>query len=227
MRARSALLHRETELAQLSQDVSRGMREMPMLKLSKDYIFTRPDGRNVCLPNLFAGKRQLVVYHLKASGECFPADAARLETDNTAVCAVSTGLMEDVMACGKRAGVQIPCYVSVGMEFGRDMRAMMTGLEGKATHDNRQTLVKGKGPGPMGKGAMLSKNIMDDLMDDLLDGKGAPEEDGDVGGRNQETGAGVSIFCKGADGAVYHRYSCSGDMAEAVGLVEVALGMET
>lgn len=35
---------------------------MPMLKLSKDYIFKRPDGRNVCLPNLFAGKRQLVIY---------------------------------------------------------------------------------------------------------------------------------------------------------------------
>ncbi|EJT79944.1 hypothetical protein GGTG_05026 [Gaeumannomyces tritici R3-111a-1] len=62
MRARKDLVRREKKLSRMAQDVARAMREMPVMKISKDYVFTRPDGRNVCLPNLFEGKRQLVVY---------------------------------------------------------------------------------------------------------------------------------------------------------------------
>ncbi|KAL8383476.1 hypothetical protein RB595_010602 [Gaeumannomyces hyphopodioides] len=242
MRARKDLVHRENELARMAQDVARAMQEMPMMKISKDYVFTRPDGRNVCLPNLFEGKGQLVVYHFTASPETPDAcarctflterssDARGPDSENTAVCAVSRGPVEDISAFIDLAGLRIPFYASTSPEFGRDMHAMMTGQDGTAAHDHRRHHHELKAKGPMGKGARLSKSIMDDLMDDLLDGAKETDEDVDEKGRrmgrsHRETGedqAGVSVFCKGADGAVYHRYSYSADMASTLGLLEMA-----
>ncbi|KAL8345919.1 hypothetical protein RB598_000034 [Gaeumannomyces tritici] len=208
MRARKDLVRREKKLSRMAQDVARAMREMPVMKISKDYVFTRPDGRNVCLPNLFEGKRQLVVYQYAAF----------------------ITFRDDAGAFADRAGLQMPFYASTSLEFGRDMHAMMTRRDCAATHGHhhhRHHQLKAKGP--MGKGARLYKSIMDDLMDDLLDG--ARGEDEDVGegekacGGHGETGedeAGVSIFCEGADGAVYRRYSYSAHMASTLGLLEVA-----
>jgi predicted dithiol-disulfide oxidoreductase (DUF899 family) len=60
--ARKDLLTREKELTQLRDEVSRHRRELPWVKIDKEYIFDGPDGKQT-LADLFDGRSQLIVYH--------------------------------------------------------------------------------------------------------------------------------------------------------------------
>jgi len=60
--ARKDLLTRERELTRLRDEVSRHRRELPWVKIDKEYIFDGPDGRQT-LADLFDGRSQLIVYH--------------------------------------------------------------------------------------------------------------------------------------------------------------------
>ena len=60
--ARKELLNKEKELAHLQDEVSRQRRELPWVKVEKEYIFETPEGRKT-LSELFNGNSQLVVYH--------------------------------------------------------------------------------------------------------------------------------------------------------------------
>ena len=60
--ARKELLNKEKERSQLQDEVSRQRRELPWVKVEKEYIFETPEGRKT-LAELFNGNSQLVVYH--------------------------------------------------------------------------------------------------------------------------------------------------------------------
>jgi predicted dithiol-disulfide oxidoreductase (DUF899 family) len=60
--ARKELLNKEKELSHLQDEVSRRRRELPWVKVEKEYIFETPEGRKT-LAELFNGNSQLVVYH--------------------------------------------------------------------------------------------------------------------------------------------------------------------
>jgi predicted dithiol-disulfide oxidoreductase (DUF899 family) len=60
--ARKDLLTREKELTRLRDEVSRHRRELPWVKIDKEYIFGGPDGKET-LADLFDGRSQLIVYH--------------------------------------------------------------------------------------------------------------------------------------------------------------------
>ncbi len=60
--ARKDLLTREKELTKLRDEVSRHRRELPWVKIDKEYAFDGPDGRET-LADLFAGRSQLIIYH--------------------------------------------------------------------------------------------------------------------------------------------------------------------
>jgi predicted dithiol-disulfide oxidoreductase (DUF899 family) len=60
--ARKDLLTREKELTRLRDEVSRHRRELPWVKVDKEYVFDGPHGRET-LADLFAGRSQLIVYH--------------------------------------------------------------------------------------------------------------------------------------------------------------------
>src|SRR5579863_9924126 len=60
--ARKELLNKERELLQLQDDLSRQRRELPWVKVEKEYIFETPQGRKT-LAELFNGNSQLVIYH--------------------------------------------------------------------------------------------------------------------------------------------------------------------
>jgi predicted dithiol-disulfide oxidoreductase (DUF899 family) len=60
--ARKELLNKEKELSQLQDEVSRQRRELPWVKVEKEYIFETPEGKKT-LAELFNGNSQLVVYH--------------------------------------------------------------------------------------------------------------------------------------------------------------------
>lgn len=69
--ARRALLQEEKEFTRLRDALSRRRRELPWEPVEKSYVFDGPDGPE-SLSDLFAGTRQLVVYHFMFN----PADDA-------------------------------------------------------------------------------------------------------------------------------------------------------
>jgi len=60
--ARKDLLTREKELTRLRDEVSRHRRELPWVKVEKEYDFEGPDGKET-LADLFDDRSQLIVYH--------------------------------------------------------------------------------------------------------------------------------------------------------------------
>jgi predicted dithiol-disulfide oxidoreductase (DUF899 family) len=60
--ARKDLLSREKELTRLRDEVSRHRRELPWVKIDKQYVFDGPNGKET-LADLFDGRSQLIVYH--------------------------------------------------------------------------------------------------------------------------------------------------------------------
>lgn len=59
--ARTALLTEEKALTRQGDAVNAQRRRLPMVKVTKDYAFTSPDGPRRLL-DLFAGRQQLIVY---------------------------------------------------------------------------------------------------------------------------------------------------------------------
>ena len=60
--ARKELLAKEKEFTRLRDQVSALRRELPWEAVTREYVFEGPDGRQT-LPQLFAGRSQLIVYH--------------------------------------------------------------------------------------------------------------------------------------------------------------------
>lgn len=60
--ARQDLLAREKEHTRLGDDLARQRRNLPWVRVDKDYVFRTADGPRT-LEGLFAGRSQLVVYH--------------------------------------------------------------------------------------------------------------------------------------------------------------------
>ncbi len=59
---RQALLAREKELVRLGDEIARARRALPWERVEKDYVFHAPGGAR-SLADLFEGRRQLVVQH--------------------------------------------------------------------------------------------------------------------------------------------------------------------
>ena len=60
--ARKDLLTREKELTRLRDEVSRHRRELPWVKVKKQYVFDGPNGQET-LTDLFDSRSQLIIYH--------------------------------------------------------------------------------------------------------------------------------------------------------------------
>jgi predicted dithiol-disulfide oxidoreductase (DUF899 family) len=60
--ARIRLLAKEKAFSKSLDQLARQRRELPWVEVQKDYVFHGPDGKE-SLSDLFAGKRQLLVYH--------------------------------------------------------------------------------------------------------------------------------------------------------------------
>jgi predicted dithiol-disulfide oxidoreductase (DUF899 family) len=60
--ARKQFLIKEKEFTRLRDQLSRQRRELPWVKVEKNYVFEGPEGEKT-LADLFEGRRQLVVYH--------------------------------------------------------------------------------------------------------------------------------------------------------------------
>src|SRR4029450_10235391 len=60
--ARRKLLEKEKAFTRQSDEMSRLQRSLPWERVTKEYVFEGPGGRET-LADLFAGRSQLIVYH--------------------------------------------------------------------------------------------------------------------------------------------------------------------
>src|SRR5260370_8838368 len=67
--ARKALLVKEKKFTRLGDQLSRQRRQLPWVKVDKEYVFDGPNGPET-LAELFDGKNQLFVYHFMFCPAC-------------------------------------------------------------------------------------------------------------------------------------------------------------
>jgi predicted dithiol-disulfide oxidoreductase (DUF899 family) len=60
--ARKSLLSKEKKFTRLRDQLSKERRQLPWVKVDKDYVFDGPEGKETLL-ELFDGRSQLIVYH--------------------------------------------------------------------------------------------------------------------------------------------------------------------
>jgi predicted dithiol-disulfide oxidoreductase (DUF899 family) len=130
--AREELLQQEKELTRRSDELARQRRELPWVRVDKEYSFETDQGTRT-LPELFAGRSQLLVYHLMfgpqddaaCPGCSFYADHLDgslvhvNQHDVTFVCA-SRAPLEKLQAYKRRMGWEFPWVSSYGTDFNLD-----------------------------------------------------------------------------------------------------------
>ena len=178
--ARKALLAKEKEFTRARDQLSAARRDLPWEKV-EDYVFEGPAGK-IRLSDLFAGRSQLIVYHLMFNPEwnaackscSFWADnfqniIVHLNARDVSMAAVSRAPISKLDAFKKRMGWTFP-WVSCG-------------TEGRFNHDLGTAFTKEEL-------ALPAKNYNYRSM--RFGGEDAP---------------GLSVFIKDADGSLYHTYS--------------------
>ena len=132
--ARRGLLTREKEVTRARDALSAARRRLPMVRIEKDYTFESADG-TVGLPDLFEGRRQLIVYHFMFDprwDDGCPSctwyvdalgDLGRLHECDTTFALVSRAPLAKLAAYKARRGWRLPWYSSHGSDFNYDFHA--------------------------------------------------------------------------------------------------------
>ena len=181
--ARVELLEREKELTRRSDELARQRRELPWVRVDKEYRFETDEGTRTLL-DLFDRRSQLLVFHFMFGPEdtegcpgcSFTADhvdgaVAHLEHRDVAFVAASRGPLGRLNAYEQRMGWSFPWVSSLGSDFNLDFAVF--------TEEERRT----------GAGFNF----------------GTPRR-ADLNVRKDEL-HGLSSFAL-EDGVVYHTYSC-------------------
>ena len=136
--AREALLAKEKELTRQHDALARERRELPWVRVEKEYVFDTAEGPKT-LAALFGGRSQLVVYHFMfgpdwAEGcpSCsFVSDhldgaVPHLAARDTSLVMVSRAPLGKIEAFKKRMGWRFPWVSSFGNSFNRDFGVWFT-----------------------------------------------------------------------------------------------------
>ncbi|MGI9411522.1 MAG: DUF899 domain-containing protein, partial [Hyphomicrobiaceae bacterium] len=179
--ARKALLAKEKEFTQAREALASQRRELPWVRIDKDYAFQGPGGK-VPLADLFADHRQLIVCHFmygpdwtEGCPSCsFWADGydpmvVHLAARDTAFVAVSRTSLANIDAYKKRMGWHFNWVSSLDSDFNQDFAVSFT----------KAQMESGAVPYNYATAAFPS-----------------------------EEGPGLSVFYKNADGEIFHTYSC-------------------
>ncbi|KAF4968948.1 hypothetical protein FSARC_3712 [Fusarium sarcochroum] len=182
--ARKVFLEKEKEQTRARDALAAERRQLPMVKVEKDYNFQGPNNTTLSLADLFGNKDQLIVYHFMFNpeddegcrgcchvGESIP-DVRHLEHKNTSFVCVSRAPIEKLQKFRERGGWSWPWYSSGDSDFNYDFFA---------------TADESRGPG-----LLNFRNKAE------IEAKGMAWWDGDV--------PGYSVFLK-QDGDIYHTYS--------------------
>jgi predicted dithiol-disulfide oxidoreductase (DUF899 family) len=114
--ARKALLAKEKEFTRQRDELSRQRRELPWVKVGKNYVFDGPAGKQT-LEELFAGRNQLVIYHFMLGpgwkegckscsylADHFDGTLVHLANRDVTLAVVSRAPIAEIQAFQKRMG---------------------------------------------------------------------------------------------------------------------------
>jgi predicted dithiol-disulfide oxidoreductase (DUF899 family) len=134
--ARKALLEREKEHTRATDALAAERRRLPMVAVDKPYRFEGPDGP-ASLLDLFAGRRQLLVYHamwLYDERRMCPSCAAfldqighlaHLHSRDTSFVTVTRAPLAELEKWRERLGWTFPWYSSAGSDFNFDFHVTL------------------------------------------------------------------------------------------------------
>lgn len=179
--ARREHLAKEKEFTRLRDRLSRERRELPWVKVEKEYIFDGPNGKE-SLSDLFGNRSQLIIYHFmfgpdweEGCPSCsFWADnfngiVIHLNHRDINLVAVSRARLEKLEAYKNRMGWSFKWLSSFDSDFNRDYQVSFT-------------------PEEMKKGEMFYNFGVCKFP--------------------SEEAHGISVFCKNQQGDIFHTYSC-------------------
>ena len=210
MAARLELLAAEKELTRRSDELARQRRQLPWVRVDKDYRFDTEQG-SASLEELFQGRSQLLVYHFMFGpdytagcpscsmiADGFNGFAVHLAHHAVTLSAVSRAPLAKLQAFKQRMGWTFPWASSLGGEFNYDFNVSLTEQQqrdGSAEYNYRR------------EPAWTSRGIGDALT---KGGEGPVAEMAATTGTDVATYTrerpGMSAFVR-EDGAIYHTYS--------------------
>ena len=178
--ARKAHLAKEKELTRRQDELAAERRQLPWVKVEKNYVFEGPRGKQT-LSDLFAGRSQLIIYHFmfgpdwpQGCPSCsFMADHMdgpnlHLKHHDVTLMAVSRAPWPKIEAFKKRMGWRFKWVSSEGSDFNFDYHVSFTPKDE----------AKGK--------VVYNFETMDYMFDEL---------------------PGISVFYKDPSGAIFRTYS--------------------
>jgi predicted dithiol-disulfide oxidoreductase (DUF899 family) len=178
--ARKQLLRQEKEFTRLRDQLSAERRELPWVRVDKEYVFDAPDGKET-LADLFDGRSQLLVYHFmfgpgweQGCPSCsFVSDHIdganwHLPHRDVTLLAVSRASLARIEAFKRRMGWRFKWVSSYENDFNHDFHVSFT-------------------PDDMARGEVYYNYAMTEFP--------------------SEEAPGLSTFYKDPSGAVFHTYS--------------------
>ena len=136
--AREELLQEEKELTRRSDELARKRRELPWVRVEKEYRFDTDDGTRT-LAELFDGRSQLLVYHFmfgpsyeagcptcSAMTDGFNGVLPHLHARDVTMLLVSRAPLERLQAYKRRMGWSIPWASTAGNDFNSDLGVSYT-----------------------------------------------------------------------------------------------------
>jgi predicted dithiol-disulfide oxidoreductase (DUF899 family) len=136
--ARRALLQEEKELTRRSDELARRRRELPWVRVDKDYRFETDKGI-ASLADLFQGRSQLLVYHFMFGpdytagcpscsmiADGFNGFVVHLANHDVTLSAVSRAPLAKLQAFQRRLGWTFPWASSFGSDFNFDFNVHVT-----------------------------------------------------------------------------------------------------
>lgn len=178
--ARKRLLAKEKEFTRLRDQLSEQRRALPWERVDKDYVFEGPKGKE-SLAQVFDGRNQLIVYHFMFAPEEDPCESCSFWADNFNGIVAHLNQRDVTFVAISRA--PLPKLQAFAKRLGWSFKWLSSG----GSDFNYDYHVSFR-PGDVGKGG-ASYNYMptETTMSDL---------------------PGISVFFKGAEGQVFHTYSC-------------------
>ena len=130
--ARKQLLAKEKQFTHMRDDLARQRRELPWLRVEKQYVFDGPKGKET-LESLFDGRTQLAVYHFmfgpdwkegcpscSMAADHFDGSVLHLAQRDVTLIAVSRAPFSQIEAFKKRMGWRFHWVSSFANDFNYD-----------------------------------------------------------------------------------------------------------
>jgi predicted dithiol-disulfide oxidoreductase (DUF899 family) len=131
--AHEELLAREKEHTRLGDELARRRRELPWIRVEKEYVFETDDGTRT-LAELFDGRSQLLVYHFmfgpsyeagcptcSSMADTIDGALSHLHARDVTMMYVSQAPLEKLQAYKRRMGWSMPWVSSAGGDFNVDL----------------------------------------------------------------------------------------------------------